>query len=112
MERLPCVYLLANGRNGTLYIGVTSDLVKRVHQHREHVLDGFASRHGVDALVWYERHETMESAILREKQVKKWNRAWKVRLIDAMNPSWRDLWPDITGQTPRSEVHGFPPARE
>ena len=112
MDRQPCVYLMDSGRNGTLYIGVTSDLLKRVHQHREHAVEGFTARHEVDTLVWYELHESMESAIPREKQMKKWNRAWKVRLIDVMNPSWRDLRPDVTDRIPRSKVHGFPPARE
>ena len=100
MERQPCVYLLASGRNGTLYAGVTSDLVARVWQHREHFVDGFSSRYGVTRLVWYEQHPTMESAIHREKRIKRWNRAWKIRLIDEANPSWRDLWPDIIGQEP------------
>ena len=97
MDKQPCVYLLASDRNGTLYAGVTSDLIGRIWQHREHVIEGFSARHGVTRLVWYELHPTMESAIQREKRIKKWNRAWKVRLIDEMNPSWRDLWPDIAG---------------
>lgn len=111
MEKQPCVYLLASNRNGTLYCGVTSDLVQRIWQHREHLADGFTKQHAVTRLVWFEQHATMESAIRREKQIKKWNRAWKLRLIDELNPSWRDLWPDITGQEARSNVHGFPPAR-
>jgi putative endonuclease len=111
MQRSPCVYLLASTRNGTLYCGVTSDLVARLHHHREHVVSGFTKRYGVTRLVWYEQHTTMESAILREKRIKKWNRAWKLELIDAMNPSWRDLWPDITGQAPTANVHGSPLAR-
>lgn len=101
MEKQPCVYLMASGRNGTLYCGVTGDLVKRVWQHREHVVAGFTAQHRVTLLVWYELHATMHAAITREKQVKHWKRAWKVRLIDAANPSWRDLWPDIIGQTPK-----------
>jgi len=112
MRKHPCVYLLASDRNGTLYVGVTSDPVKRVWQHREHVIVGFSDRYDVTKLVWYEQHETMESAIQREQRIKKWNRAWKVRLIDEFNPSWRDLWPDLVGMTPRSDVHGFPPSRE
>ena len=112
MERQPCVYLLASGRNGTLYIGVTSNLVGRTWQHREHVVDGFTKKYVVTRLVWYELHGTMEEALLREKRIKKWNRAWKIRLIDEYNPSWRDLWPDLTGQIPNSNVHGFPPSRE
>jgi putative endonuclease len=111
MDRQPCVYLLASGRNGTLYCGVTSDLVQRVWEHREHLASGFTDRYEVTRLVWYEQHATMESAIAREKRIKRWNRAWKLRLIDAMNPSWRDLWPDITGAIPNASVHGPPPAR-
>lgn len=97
MERHPCVYLLASGRNGTLHVGVTSSLVQRVGTHREHLVEGFTHRYDVAQLVWYETHGTMESAILREKRIKKWNRAWKVRLIEESNPYWRDLWPDIIG---------------
>jgi putative endonuclease len=88
--------MLASGRNGTLYIGVTSDLVKRVWQHREHVCAGFSDRYGVDQLVWFEQHEAMESAILREEQLKKWRRAWKVELIEKMNPYWQDLWEQVS----------------
>ena len=112
MDRQPCVYLLASDRNGTLYLGVTSNLVQRVWQHRTSATDGFSARYTVHRLVWFELHETMESAIVREKRIKKWNRAWKIRLIDEMNPSWRDLWPDITEQVPNANVHGFPPSRE
>ena len=112
MEKQPCVYLLASGRNGTLYVGVTSNLIGRIWQHREHVVAGFTDKYDVIKLVWYELHGTMEEAILREKRIKKWNRARKIRLIDENNPSWRDLWPDITGQIPNSNVHGFPPSRE
>ena len=99
MDRAPCVYLLASDRNGTLYLGVTSHLVQRVWQHRTSVIDGFSVRCAVHRLVWYELHETMASAIEREKRIRKWNRAWKMRLIDEMNPSWRDLWFDLTEQT-------------
>ena len=93
--RQPCVYMLVSRRNGTLYIGVTSDLVKRVWQHRNEVAQGFTSRYHVHDLVWYELHETMESAILREKQLKEWKRAWKLRLIEGENPEWRDLYPTL-----------------
>ncbi|WP_301673199.1 GIY-YIG nuclease family protein [Neisseria blantyrii] len=91
----PAVYILASQRNGTLYVGVTSDLVQRIYQHREHLVEGFTSRYNVTMLVWYEPHPTMESAISREKQLKKWNRAWKLQLIEENNVSWRDLWFDI-----------------
>src|SRR5262245_31065757 len=102
MDKQPCVYLLASSRNGTLYLGVTSALVARVWQHREHIVEGFSDRHGVTRLVWFELHDTMDSAIQREKRIKKWNRAWKLRLIDEVNPSWRALLPDINDQTPRA----------
>ena len=95
MEKQPAVYMLASDRNGTLYIGVTSDLLARTWQHREHVVDGFTSRYGVNRLVWFELHPSMESAITREKQLKKWNRAWKTRLIQETNPYWNDLWPTL-----------------
>ncbi|MNN49502.1 GIY-YIG nuclease superfamily protein [compost metagenome] len=93
----PAVYILATKKNGTLYIGVTSNLVARTWQHREHVVEGFSKRYNVIQLVWFELHETMESAILREKQLKKWNREWKLRLVDEANPEWRDLWEEIVG---------------
>jgi putative endonuclease len=88
-------YLLASRRNGTLYIGMTDDLVKRVWMHRAGALPGFTQRYGVKMLVWYEQHETRESAFLRERQIKKWNRAWKLKLIEQMNPTWRDLYDDL-----------------
>jgi putative endonuclease len=88
----PCVYLLASRRNGTLYVGVTSDLVKRVWEHKDHVVEGFTKKYGVDRLVWYEVHSTMESAIQREKAIKEWKRAWKVELIEKANPEWVDLY--------------------
>lgn len=95
MDRLPCVYILASGRNGTLYVGVTSNLVKRVYEHKQDLVDGFTKRYGVHSLVWFEQHATMESAITREKQLKKWNRAWKLQLIEESNSAWRDLYEDI-----------------
>jgi len=96
VEKAYCVYLLANRRNGTLYAGMTSNLVQRAWQHREGVVDGFSKEHEAKLLVWYEQHETAYSAITREKQIKKWNRAWKVEMIEAGNPYWRDLYSDIT----------------
>jgi len=89
------VYLLASKRNGTLYTGVTSNLVKRVWEHRHHVVDGFTKKYGVHTLVWYEVHDAMETAIQREKAIKNWQRAWKVKVIEEMNPEWRDLYPDL-----------------
>lgn len=95
MTKQPCVYLLASRRLGTLYVGVTSDLVKRVYQHRNGLADGFTKRHNVHDLVWYERHERMESAISREKQIKGWSRAAKIELIEKQNREWLDLWTSI-----------------
>ena len=95
----PTIYLLASQRNGTLYAGVTSNLTARVHQHRQGLVRGFTRKYGIKLLVWFEQHPTMESAITREKRIKKWNRAWKLELIEAANPDWRDL----------AEDFGFPP---
>ena len=91
----PCVYILANKRNGTLYVGVTSNLVQRVWQHKDDLVEGFTKRYGVHLLVWYEGHETMESAISREKAIKEWRRAWKLDLIEERNPAWRDLYEEL-----------------
>ena len=99
MEKLPSVYILAKASHSTLYTGVTSDLPGRVWQHREGLVRGFTKRYGIKRLVWFERHETMESAILREKRIKRWSRAWKYELIHKNNPTWRDL----------AEDFGFPP---
>jgi putative endonuclease len=93
----PCVYILASGRDGVLYVGVTSDLVARVSVHKQDLLEGFTKRYAVHTLVYYEMHETMDAAIRRETQIKKWNRAWKIRLIKAMNPEWRDLFDETWG---------------
>jgi putative endonuclease len=92
----PCVYMLTSHRNGTLYIGVTSDLIKRVWQHKQDVMVGFTNKYQVHQLVWYEVHATMESAIAREKALKKWNRIWKIRIIEQFNPEWQDLYEQLT----------------
>ncbi len=97
MDKQPATYMLASGRNGTLYTGVTSNLISRICQHREHVVEGFTSKYNVIRLVWYELHGTMEDAILREKRIKKWNREWKVRLVEERNPYWNDLWVELIG---------------
>ena len=93
--RMPCVYLLASQPNGTLYVGVTSDLIKRVWQHRNGVIEGFSRKYKLHTLVWFEQHETMEAAISREKQLKAGSRKRKVALIESKNPSWSDLYAGI-----------------
>jgi putative endonuclease len=95
MDRQPAVYILASKRNGTLYVGVTSDLIARVWHHRMDVVPGFTREYGVHLLVYYELHDTMYAAITREKQIKKWNRSWKIELIEKSNAMWVDLWDQI-----------------
>ncbi len=95
MERQPGVYILASVRNGTLYIGVTSNLMGRIVQHRDGLTGGFTKRYGVKRLGWFQMADTMEAAITREKQLKVWRRAWKIALIEAENPAWRDLAEDL-----------------
>ncbi len=97
MTKQPAVYIMASRRNGTLYTGVTSDLIKRVWEHRGDFIDGFTKRYSVHTLVWFELHSEMYQAIVREKQIKKWNRAWKIKLIEQINPDWSDLWLSLTG---------------
>ncbi|MGB9429950.1 MAG: GIY-YIG nuclease family protein [Gammaproteobacteria bacterium] len=91
----PCVYILASARNGTLYTGVTSNLVKRIWEHKHEAVEAFTKSYGIHTLVWFEQHETMESVISREKAIKEWKRAWKLELIEKINPEWRDLYPEI-----------------
>ncbi|GAB6269806.1 MAG: GIY-YIG nuclease family protein [Smithella sp.] len=95
MIKQPAVYILASAKNGTLYTGVTSDLVKRIWEHKNNLVDGFTKRYGVHDLVWFELHDTMDFAIDREKNIKEWKRAWKLKLIEKDNPDWRDLYIDI-----------------
>ncbi|MBP6945234.1 GIY-YIG nuclease family protein [Patescibacteria group bacterium] len=90
-----CVYILANKRNGTLYIGVTSDLKKRVYEHKEKLVKGFTQEHAIDKLVYYQEGDDIRGVITREKQLKKWNRSWKIRLIEERNPDWKDLYDEI-----------------
>lgn len=90
------MYILANKRNGTLYVGVTSDLMQRVWQHKANLVDGFTKQYHVHQLVWYEVHSLMEHAIQREKQLKEWNRRWKLRLIEEKNPNWTDLYEPLS----------------
>ena len=94
-QKRPCVYVLASRRNGTLYVGVTSDLARRVWQHRSNAIAGFVQDYSVYRLVFAEFHETMPAAILREKRIKKWRRAWKLELIERHNPQWRDLYNEL-----------------
>ena len=92
MEKPGYVYIMASQRNGTIYVGVTSDLVRRVHQHRSAMIDGFTKTHGCKRLVWYEAHDGIEAARQRELQMKKWKRSWKLREIEGSNPDWDDLF--------------------
>ena len=94
-ERRFHVYLLASGNHGTLYLGITSNLPDRIHQHKSHVFPGFSARYGVDRLVWYQEHQTALEAIECEKKMKKWRRDWKIKVIEEMNPDWSDLYPTL-----------------
>jgi len=100
--RFSYVYILASERNGTLYTGVTSDLIVRVWQHKEDLLPGFSSKYGCKRLVWFETHDDIEAAIRKEKQIKRWRRVWKLRLIEETNPAWRDLWDDLNAVPERA----------
>ena len=91
------VYILASSRNGTLYTGVTTDLIKRVWEHKQGIIDGFTKKYNVKQLVWYEQHNSIESAINREKALKEWQRKWKLRIIEELNPNWNDLYCSICG---------------
>jgi putative endonuclease len=98
LDRIPSVYILASRRNGTLYIGVTSDLHQRMAEHKQGLIEGFTKKYGVKLLVYYETHPTMDAAIRREKQIKEWRRLWKIRLIEGMNPEWIDLFDEAIGE--------------
>lgn len=100
MSKQPAVYILASGRNGTLYVGVTSDFVGRISLHKQNLIPGFTARYGVYDLVFIEFHPTMDDAIRREKTLKRWRRAWKIELIERTNPGWRDLYPELSGLSP------------
>ena len=95
MTKNPAIYILASQRNGTLYIGVTSNLVQRIWEHKNNQMEGFTKKYHVHMLVYYEYHDDMETAIRREKQMKKWNRDWKLRLIEEHNPDWNDLYEEV-----------------
>ncbi len=94
-RKQPAVYIVTNAERGTLYIGVTGWLKERIHEHREGLIDGFTKRYGLKRLVWFELHADFPAAIRRETQLKKWNRVWKIELIESSNPRWLDLWPDL-----------------
>jgi putative endonuclease len=100
------VYIMTSRRNGTLYTGVTSDLIKRVYEHKNGLAEGFTKKYGVHFLVWYEIHQTADTAFKREKQIKKWNRSWKLELVEKENPEWHDLYCSFVNET------GFPLPRE
>jgi putative endonuclease len=102
------VYLLASRRHGTLYLGVTNDLVRRVYEHKAKVVPGFTAEYGVDRLVWFEAFEDPSAAIKREKAIKKWRRDWKIRLIEEQNPYWQDLFPEIAGVDGHSGAQAEP----
>nr|WP_294553124.1 GIY-YIG nuclease family protein [uncultured Rhodopila sp.] len=89
------VYIMSNRKHGTLYVGVTADIVRRAWEHRTGYVEGFTRRYGLDRLIWFERHDEIVPAIRREKNIKDWPRAWKVRLIEKMNPEWEDLYPTL-----------------
>jgi len=95
MEKNPCVYILSSVKNGTLYTGVTSNLIQRIWQHKNNVVKGFTQKYKVHNLVWYEIHGSMDTAITREKQIKNWHREWKIALIEKDNQSWSDLYASI-----------------
>ena len=99
------VYILASRPRGTLHVGMTGDLIRRVYQHREGLVDGFTKQHRVKALVYYEQHATAMAAIQREKNIKHWSRAWKIKLIRSLNPDWRDLWRELCADPSAASVH-------
>ena len=103
LEKLFFVYIMASGPRGVLYTGLTSNIISRSWQHREHVLEGFTKRYRVDRLVYFEQHESFESAMRREKSIKKWRRDWKINLIETNNPTWRDLYDELL------RAHGLDP---
>jgi putative endonuclease len=99
MDKHPAVYILASKQNSTLYVGVTSDFEGRISEHKQDLIEGFTKKYGLHRLVYIEFHDTMDAAITREKQLKRWKRAWKMELIEKTNPFWRDLYEDLSGLT-------------
>jgi putative endonuclease len=102
------VYLLASRRNGTLYLGVTNDVMRRTWEHKSDVIDGFTKKYGVHTLVWFETYDDINVAIAREKQIKGWNRAWKIKLIEGQNSGWNDLYERLLGEIALPDMPGFP----
>lgn len=111
-EHLYFVYLLASQRNGTIYVGVTNNLLRRTWEHKNALVDGFTKKHGVNILVWYEVHQDIHAAIAREKRLKRWNRAWKLRLIEEKNSGWNDLTGNFVGEVERAFQPGSPSPRD
>ena len=105
------VYILASKKNGTLYVGITNDLLRRVEEHRQHLIPGFTAKYDVTRLVYYEEGNDVHAIIAREKQLKHWNREWKIELIEQSNPTWRDLYPELAGEG-RPEDQSLPPGLE
>ena len=105
------VYILASRRNGTLYIGVSNDVLRRTWEHKHDLVEGFTKKYGVNILVWFELHEDINVAIAREKRLKRWNRAWKIKLIEQNNSGWNDLYDRLTGEIELPEMPGSPSPR-
>jgi len=111
-EHVYFVYILASRRNGTLYIGVTNDVLRRAQEHKSDLIEGFTKKHNVHILVWYEIHDDIHSAIAREKKLKRWNRDWKIKLIDKDNSGWNDLYDRLVGEIALPDLPGSPSPRE
>jgi putative endonuclease len=111
-QHLYYVYILASRRNGTLYIGVSNDVLRRTWEHKNDLVEGFTKKYGVHILVWYEFHEDIHVAIAQEKRLKRWNRAWKIKLIETANSGWNDLYDRLTGQISLPDLTGSPSPRD
>ena len=111
-EHLYFVYILASQRNGTLYVGVTNDLMRRTYEHKNDLIEGFTRKYGVHILVWYEAHDDIHTAIAREKCLKRWNRAWKIKLIEEYNSGWNDLYDRMMGEIALPDLPGSPSPRD
>ena len=111
-DHLYFVYILASRRNGTLYVGVTNDVMRRTWQHKSDLVEGFTKKHGVHILVWFEMHGDIREAIAREKRLKRWNRAWKIKLIEENNSGWNDMYDRLLGEIALPDLPGSPSPRE